>query len=1821
MPITLNDFLAVSNGTYNAGQIDFKTNKKGEVTGLKKVNNHVTLSSRNAVAIDPKRAVAVKEAFLKALAGGGVSEQNLANIRAKLGLAPETRTTVAGVGEALQRRFTPLTREQVRDILRNDSGLGLLPGAADSKKVRDARARVDAQIASLVRKSPPHEQLFALLSGKSCKDSALAAMRASPDMMKVLAGLRLNRNDTLFQNAFNRVANSCLDRQARTLAMLRNAVAAFAADPDAGPQSVQTPFGAITLSSVAEEAMNATRLVASVRIGSETLTVDLGVSPAEVAGQLDRQISEDAALLGRERLGAMLSYAKKHGGVGEDGDPGLGRTVAQAILRTFADVGQELLDDLDNQSLARYARDVAKGTAEWTEDSIRAARNDALRNPINVQVIAQAVGEIEEGDKDGEERVKDIVEHANEVADAGGDGENIEAPPQGVQPPPQGEVPQEGGEVQPPPQNEVPQEGGGIPQPPPQDEVPQEGQNQVPQPPPQEDKFEKLFGGPLPKDAESLLPGRAFGPARNPLDDRLSSVESGDGEVSGQFKAMLEAHRRAEEKRIFNEVTLLFERPKDRPARDNAPSVAPEKLDAPKHFQSAQKIENFTFAAAKLPLPERKAIGDFAWNLVKFAALGDAAAQKALVAQNLHALLLMAADPEGAAAFFPPGLVADAKGLVASLALELQAAAKAGTGRTVDFRSFTLGDEDALKAMFGRVKNPEAADALAEAFTRVLRECVSATSPEALKAAGRAIGDASPDALAGFARKDPLALVAFALGDGKIAGRNAAQTAELKAAVIKTFQEATGRTTLADATLAEFDAFAKKCAEGAFDKAFAAIGARNELLETDLYRNVAGSEGKLKAAALTSKDLGAVPKAVQTAEAKKGDVVGGITLHVPELLDTDAPRPRDATPADMRNLAADLFEAAEALLNKAPGASAEAFRKIMLGNIDAFCRFIDNSQAVASAVMPELRGLVGGAMAEVRETMRAAIAAALGKEIRAVRPAEIKQYLLKMDLAKDADAAAAMGKVAQSFAKLADESAKALQAYVNEICHLDPKAKIASEYDGMKPEQITASLSKKTLDDILDDPVKDATRPGMLAFQKKVLSTYFTTVSHARKAGVLSSALRNAPEAAEAGTVAGKTKYLSAIFLGAGPLMQKTLQGIDRRVMGPHGGAIDVLKSSIPPIPDDYVLGKLDEIAKQNPAKYTMRVNVGGKPFVTLGAATVGQAVQCSFINDRGGIDEVIVKILRPGVKERFDEDVKIFDAVAKTIPSVDKVWAARVRTIADEFDFRVEAKNIQDGQVYEVRDNRYVMVQDKKSGKMVPKVDAKTGKRVHVPGAEHTWTVSAMKVPEGVKQSADVLVGEVAPGQPFDKVLARQTQEIHNLFAGVFETDADGRIVRKDGKPVVRKDMSAAGFLAIHNKIEKAVRDISESGIYFKQVVWKWVDEALFKSGTMHNDVHTGNLMLDTEGQRATFIDFGNLVKLAPEERVLLLKMVATVAAKHTTFFVDTFGELLGKGTPERDAFNAKKDKIEAAVRQVIHKGLAEADTGYRFQAILCELQKLGVDIPPKVAAFAEGLTRLQNCHEEIAELLQEAQSLYHAYEEQVVRGDPVLAPRDPEDAIGKLLDLLAKPDGTRTLVHLSESQTPLAKALYDARINATDLAWIGMDKKANGSLVEKMRAAMKEEETLPGNDKLAHLVSLVSRHVAGIAKDDIDDALADYASRKRSLRAATLSGAADLDKLREKLARAADRLERAVARGVESIDMALNDLAEAKPPREVDFETETAAEIFADIVNENIDSVKKSFSGLIGKGRIANAFRNATKDDPNHRHDGHRKVRTNKL
>ena len=116
--ISLAQFNAISNGSYNAGQIDFGVGRNGE-TELVKVNNHVVKKSQNNVVLSPERILEIKETFLNALRNGGVAPDKMAEIRDRLGLPTELGTRVGKEQRQgiLQARFTPLTRAQVRAIL------------------------------------------------------------------------------------------------------------------------------------------------------------------------------------------------------------------------------------------------------------------------------------------------------------------------------------------------------------------------------------------------------------------------------------------------------------------------------------------------------------------------------------------------------------------------------------------------------------------------------------------------------------------------------------------------------------------------------------------------------------------------------------------------------------------------------------------------------------------------------------------------------------------------------------------------------------------------------------------------------------------------------------------------------------------------------------------------------------------------------------------------------------------------------------------------------------------------------------------------------------------------------------------------------------------------------------------------------------------------------------------------------------------------------------------------------------------------------------------------------------------------------------------------------------------------------------------------------------------------------------------------------------------------------------------------------------------------------------------------------------------------
>ncbi len=123
--VSLAQFQAVSSGTYNAGEI--------RLTGqssLGKVNNHVSKTEKNVVSLSHEEVLAVKQAFVKALREGGVAADEIARVRAQLGLAPAPGGAVdRTLGE---RSLKPLTRQQVREILdRNAAAInGHAPGGA-----------------------------------------------------------------------------------------------------------------------------------------------------------------------------------------------------------------------------------------------------------------------------------------------------------------------------------------------------------------------------------------------------------------------------------------------------------------------------------------------------------------------------------------------------------------------------------------------------------------------------------------------------------------------------------------------------------------------------------------------------------------------------------------------------------------------------------------------------------------------------------------------------------------------------------------------------------------------------------------------------------------------------------------------------------------------------------------------------------------------------------------------------------------------------------------------------------------------------------------------------------------------------------------------------------------------------------------------------------------------------------------------------------------------------------------------------------------------------------------------------------------------------------------------------------------------------------------------------------------------------------------------------------------------------------------------------------------------------------------------------------
>ena len=106
--ITLQQFQAISDGMYNAGEVKLTSENT-----LGKINHHIHATIANRTSLSHAEILVIKNAFINALSQNGVGADKIAEIRRDLGLAPSG----AADTELASRSIKPLSRQKIREIL------------------------------------------------------------------------------------------------------------------------------------------------------------------------------------------------------------------------------------------------------------------------------------------------------------------------------------------------------------------------------------------------------------------------------------------------------------------------------------------------------------------------------------------------------------------------------------------------------------------------------------------------------------------------------------------------------------------------------------------------------------------------------------------------------------------------------------------------------------------------------------------------------------------------------------------------------------------------------------------------------------------------------------------------------------------------------------------------------------------------------------------------------------------------------------------------------------------------------------------------------------------------------------------------------------------------------------------------------------------------------------------------------------------------------------------------------------------------------------------------------------------------------------------------------------------------------------------------------------------------------------------------------------------------------------------------------------------------------------------------------------------------
>ena len=723
----------------------------------------------------------------------------------------------------------------------------------------------------------------------------------------------------------------------------------------------------------------------------------------------------------------------------------------------------------------------------------------------------------------------------------------------------------------------------------------------------------------------------------------------------------------------------------------------------------------------------------------------------------------------------------------------------------------------------------------------------------------------------------------------------------------------------------------------------------------------------------------------------------------------------------------------------------ETMRKILTSdrNVIALAEIIKDPTLIDRACAPEIADAVKDGLGKMVDILDAEFKKANdGKSLAVAATEEDFAQNLSLFLKDPAKLlGSALAKFDNLILAMANKGCENIQQFINTVfqvgnANANAQGSIVNEpYKNTSAKDLKTQLDGKNLNQILDSAA-NADAPGQIGFFRQIISTYFTSLGKADKRSCFAAAMRYAKtfdftglqgEKLVSAQQAAINKFTGAILKGTSPLLQKMMQGLPKDIMGKYADALDDMKSNLAPIPRKVVqahfMKMINESKGKGPGKEIESIELKQ----SLGAASVGEAFLCAFkIKGEKEPRQLVVKIMRHDAERRVESEAKIFTAAAEAIgPGMATTWKGQLAQYMTEFDFRTEANNAKEGvNLYDI----------------APKAgEANANPHPLFAIAPH---VKSMKISDIVAPTKDVMVAEVAEGKPMDKYFKEQIADIRKTASAVFEEDsATGQIKWEDGPidpktnkpkkvPVLKKDLPVTAIPHVIDTCFDQCKKIGEAQGKLIEATKAWFHEALLGSGKFHGDTHAGNLMVD--GSNITFIDFGNLYELKSarplldkngnavidkktnqpvmvNERHELLRVIMGATFRDKSFVLRGLENLLSPAG--KAALEANRDKVEAVLDSILAKGKFSYDVVYRLNAVVSELQKLGLELPPQINCFVQSMARLANTISEMNTIINQTRALIDTVDGYVRPGP---APqRDELDLLGIALDFRTSAEG----------------------------------------------------------------------------------------------------------------------------------------------------------------------------------------------------------------